>query len=149
MKKLLAASLLLGVLAGATAPAAQAQTTPAKTKVKKDKLKTKADDSEQPDAGRGGRGPGNRLAEMTKELSLTSEQQASVAAIWQEQVQQLQAQRSAGGTEDRAARMQQLRALEESTDAKLKAVLTPEQFQQYQAKKQQRQRMGPPPGGSR
>lgn len=147
MKKLLAASLLLGLLAGATAPAALAQTTPTKTKIKKDKLKTKADNGEKSDASRGGRGPGNRLAELTKDLNLTPEQQTKVAAIQQEQLQQMQAQR---GTEDRTARMQQMRAQQQSIDARLKGVLTPEQFQQYQAKKQQqRQRMGPPPGGNR
>ncbi|RSK47129.1 Spy/CpxP family protein refolding chaperone [Hymenobacter rigui] len=145
MKKLLTASLLLGVLAGAVAPMAQAQTTPVKVKARKDKVKAK------PDADvRGGRGPGNRMAEMTKDLNLTANQQTQVAAIQQEQLQQMQALRGNGGTEDREARMQQMRTLDESTDAKLKGVLTPEQFQQYQAAKQnRRQRMGPPPGGNR
>lgn len=71
MNKLLAPSLLLGLLAGATA---QARTTPTKTQIKKDERRTKADDSEQPDVSRGGRGPGSCLAEMTNGLNLTSEQ---------------------------------------------------------------------------
>ncbi|AHJ97208.1 hypothetical protein [Hymenobacter swuensis] len=150
MKKLLVASLLLGLLAGATVPSAQAQTAPTKVKAKKDKLKTKTEGDEKPGEGRGGRGQGNRLAEMTKDLNLTADQQTRVAAIQQEQMQQMQAQRGTGGTEDRTARMQQMRAQEESTDAKLKGVLTPEQYQKYQAKKQERmKRQGPPSGTNR
>jgi len=148
MKKLLVAPLLLGLLAGATAPTAHAQTTPPKVKAKKDKAKPDGD--EKPGAGRGGRGPGNRMAEMTKDLNLTADQQTRIAAIQQEQLQQMQAQRGTGGPEDRTARMQQMRAQEESTDAKLKGVLTPEQYQQYQTKKQERMnRQGPPSGTNR
>ncbi|UPL47617.1 hypothetical protein [Hymenobacter sublimis] len=158
MKKFLATSLLLGLLAGATAPAALAQTTPAKTKVKakKDKVKAKgtATDATAPTEGRGGAGGrggrGNMLAEMTKELNLTADQQTKVAAIQQEQMQQMQTLRASGETTDRQARMQQMRSLDESTNAKLQGVLTPEQFQQYQAKKQERMRRpGPPAGGTR
>lgn len=159
MKKFLAASLLLGLLAGATAPAALAQTEPAKTKVKakKDKVKAKGTtaDATAPAEGRGGPGGGrggrgNMLAEMSKELNLTADQQTKVAAIQQEQRQQMQSLRASGETTTQEARMQQMRTLEESTDAKLKGVLTPEQFQQYQAKKQERMRRpGPPAGGTR
>ncbi|RSK43491.1 hypothetical protein [Hymenobacter perfusus] len=150
MKKLLVAPLLLGLLAGAATPAAHAQTTPTKVKAKKDKVKAKTDGDEKPGAGRGGRGPGNRMAEMTKDLNLTADQQTRIAAIQQEQLQQMQAQRGTGGPEDRTARMQQMRVQEESTDAKLKGILTPEQYQQYQAKKQERmKRQGPPSGTNR
>lgn len=153
MKKFLAASLLLGLLAGATAPDALAQTTAAKTKVKakKDKVKAKGT-AGAPAEGRGGPGGGrgNLLADMTKELNLTADQQTQVAAIQQEQRQQMQRLRAGGETTDRQARMQQMRALEQSTDTKLQGVLTPEQFQQYQAKKQERMRRpGPPAGGTR
>ncbi|GAB2785866.1 Spy/CpxP family protein refolding chaperone [Hymenobacter luteus] len=158
MKKFLAASLLLGLLAGATAPVALAQTAPAKTKVKakKDKVKAKgtaeaatpAEGRGGPGGGRGGRG--NLLAEMTKELNFTADQQTKVAAIQQEQMQQMKSLRASGETTGRQARMQQMRSLEESTDAKLQGVLTPEQFQQYQAKKQERMRRpGPQGGGTR
>ena len=145
MKKLLAASLLLGLLATAAAPAAHAQTTSVKkVKVKKDKVKAKIDEAERPAEGRG-----NHLAEMTQDLNLTAEQQTRVAAIQQEQQQQMQQLRSAG-SDDRSALMQQMRTLDEATDAKMKGVLTAAQFQQYQARKKDRPRpMGPRPGGDR
>ncbi|MCA8829756.1 hypothetical protein [Hymenobacter pini] len=153
MKKLLIASLLLGAMA-TTAPLAQAQTEPVKkVKAKKDKIKVKAAEGEQPadqgrPEGRGGRG--NRMAELTQELNLTPEQQTKVTAIWQEQMQAMQAARANNQGGDRAAMREQMQAQRVTTDAKLKEVLTPEQYQKYQAKQQERmQRMGPPPGGNR
>lgn len=155
MKKFLAASLLLGLLAGATAPAALAQTAPAQTKVKakKDKVKAKGTaEATAPTEGRGGLsggrgGRGNMLAEMTKELNLTADQQTKVAAIQQDQMQQMKSLRTSGETTDRQARMQQMQSLQASTDAKLKDVLSPEQFQKYQTKKQERMRRPGPQSG--
>ncbi|MDU0372710.1 hypothetical protein ACFPAF_20080 [Hymenobacter endophyticus] len=150
MKKLLIASFLLGALAAA--PQARAQTEPVqKVKAKKDKAPAKTAEAGKPHGtSRGGRGPGNHLAEMTKELNLTPEQQTKVAALQQAQQQQLQAQRASNQGEDRAARQQQLQAQRAATDAKLKEVLTAEQYQQYQTRQQQRpQRTGPPAGGNR
>ncbi|MET4105283.1 hypothetical protein [Hymenobacter sp. UYP22] len=147
MKKLLIAALLLSTLA--TVPPAQAQTEPVqKVKVRKDKAPAKTAEVGKPhDTSRGGRGPGNHLAEMTKELNLTPEQQTKVAALQQEQMQQMQTQRANNQGGDRAARQQQLQAQRAATDAKLKEVLTAEQYQQYQTRQQQRpQRTGPPAG---
>ncbi|TGE06284.1 hypothetical protein [Hymenobacter fodinae] len=156
MRKLLAASLFVGALAGATlSVTAQDQTAPSTQKVKaqKDKTKIKGDNTAARPKGRGPSGPGGRgnmLAEMTKDLNLTADQQTRVKAIQQEQLQQMQAMReqgSAGG--DRQAMMTQMSSLDESTDTKLKAVLTPEQFQKYQAKKQERMRDRRPGGGAK
>lgn len=150
MKKLLIASLLLGTLAAA--PPAQAQTEPVqKVKVRKDKGPAKTAEAGKPHGtSRGGWAPGTHLAEMTKELNLTPEQQTKVAALQQEQMQQMQTQRATNQGGDRAAGQQQLRAQRAAIDAKLKDVLTAEQYQQYQTRQQQRpQRTGPPSDGNR
>ncbi|QJX49027.1 hypothetical protein HMJ29_19790 [Hymenobacter taeanensis] len=153
MRKLLAASLFAAALAGATLSVpAQAQTAPSaqKVKTKKDKTKIKGDDdtAARPEGHRPG-GPGNMLVEMTKTLNLTADQQTRVSAIQQEQMQQMQTLReqSSAGT-DRQAMMTQMRSLDETTDTQLKAVLTPEQFQKYQAQKQERMRNRRLPGAN-
>ncbi|TGD79593.1 hypothetical protein [Hymenobacter wooponensis] len=147
MRKLLVASLFAGALVGAALSVpAQGQTVPSaqKVKTKKDKTKIKGDDTAARPEGRGPGGPGGRgnmLADITKDLNLTAEQQTRVQAIQQEQMQQMQTMREQGSAgSDRQAMMTQMRSLDESTDTKLKAVLTPEQFQKYQAKKQERMR---------
>jgi Spy/CpxP family protein refolding chaperone len=145
MRKLLAAALFTGALTGASLSVpAQAQTAPSAQKVKTKKVKTKlkpdhpaARLEDRKPGGAGGRG--NRLAELTKDLHLTADQQTRVQAIQQEQMQQMQTMREqASASGDRQAMMTQMRSLDEGTDTKLKAVLTPEQFQRYQATKQER-----------
>ena len=155
MRKLFAATLFVGALAGATLSVpAQAQTEPTskKVKTKKDKTKAKGDDKLERPEGRGPSGPGgpgNRMADMTKDLNLTADQRTRVQAIEKEQLQQMQTMRESGKTDDREAQMQRMHSFEEDTDQKMKGVLTPEQFQQYQAKKQERMRGGRAGGGQR
>ncbi|WBA44120.1 hypothetical protein [Hymenobacter canadensis] len=87
-------------------------------------------------------GGGNRqemLQELAAELKLTPEQQPQVTAILREQVGQLQAARdNAGG--DRQQMMSELQRIGGATDAKMKAVLTAEQYGKYEVFKQERLR---------
>lgn len=79
------------------------------------------------------------LQELSTRLSLTPEQQPKVTAILQEQVAQLQqARANAGG--DRQQMIGELRRVSGATDDKMKAVLTPEQYGQYQTYKQEQLR---------
>lgn len=152
MRKLLAATLFVGALAGATLSVpAQAQTAPSakKIKTKKDKTKVKGDNKPERPEGRGPGGPGNQMADMTKDLKLTADQKTRVQAIEKEQMQQMQQLRESGKNQDREAQMQRMRGFEEETDRKMKNVLTPEQFKQYQAKKQERMRGGREGAGQR
>ncbi|WP_426491583.1 hypothetical protein [Hymenobacter sp. 102] len=137
MKKLLITFLVLGAIL-TTAPLAQAQTEPVKkVKVKKEKAKVKPAEGEQP-AGQGRSGRGNRMAALAQELNLTPEQQTQVTAIWQEQMQAMQTARANNQSGDRAALRQQMQTQRAATDAKLKEVLTAEQYQKYQMKQQER-----------
>ena len=101
------------------APAAFAQTAPT------------AATSQQP-GGRPGRG-----AEMMKELNLTADQQAKIEAILRES---RPAERPSGPPTEAERQAMQTRRAE--LDAKIKAVLTPEQYTKYQAMRPQR---GPRP----
>ena len=60
---------------------------------------------------------------MTKELVLTADQQTKMKALLLKHEQ------------DREARMKEEKARMEKTDAEIKAILTPEQYQKYEQKK--------------
>ncbi|RAK66656.1 hypothetical protein [Hymenobacter edaphi] len=97
-----------------------------------------------PPPGRGqgkgqGHSPEQQADDLAKKLKLNARQQGEVAAIFKSQHEQMQAQRGEGpGTDaDREKGMGQLRRLDADTDAKLKTVLTPAQYKQYQAQKPQ------------
>ncbi len=113
---------LLGLLAAgalAAAPAAQAQTTPT------------------PDqAAAAGQGRLARQAEMMKELNLTADQQAKVTALMSASA----AARPSGPPTDADRQAMQTRRAE--MEAKMKDILTPEQYAKYQAMRPQR---GPRP----
>jgi periplasmic protein CpxP/Spy len=95
-----------------------------------------------PPPARGGN-PQERAEQLAKSLKLNSQQQKEVMTILQNQHQQLEALRSSASAEtDRAKGMSQRRRLDGETDAKLKAVLSVEQYNQYLAQK-------PQPGGPR
>jgi protein CpxP len=99
-----------------------------------------------PGHGMGGRGPNFDM--IAQRLNLTEDQKPKVKAILDEQRQKMRELRQNQdlSREDRMAKMKSIR---EDTDTKLKAVLTPEQFHQWQEMESRRRgpRNGPPPGG--
>lgn len=72
---------------------------------------------------------------MTKELSLTTEQAAKVEAINLKYANEFEAKRADQKKEREAVRAEG-KSIRDAHDAELKAVLTPEQYTQWQAKKE-------------
>lgn len=81
-----------------------------------------------------------RLQRMTRQLDLSSEQQAKIRPILEQESTQMQAlhQDSSVPQQEMHARMQQIR---QSTNDQIKAVLTPDQQQKFQ-----QMQMRPPRG---
>ena len=103
-----------------------------------------------PAEGRGGRGmrmdPNRQLERMTRELSLTSDQQEKIKPLLLERQQKMQAlfQDQSVSQEDRRA---QMRTIMEGSNNSIKAILTDDQKQKFEAMQQQRMRRGGPGGG--
>ncbi len=107
-----------------------------------------------PPEGRGGRGmrmdPNRQLERMTRELNLTSDQQEKIKPLLLERQQKMQAlmQDQSVSQEDRRA---QMRTIMEGSNNSVKAILTDDQKQKFEAMQQQRRRHGgpggPPPDG--
>ena len=108
-----------------------------------------------PAEGRGGRGmrmdPTRQLERLTRELSLTSDQQDKIKPLLLERQQKMQTlmQDQSLSQEDRRA---QMRTIMEGTNNSIKANLTDDQKQKFEAMQQQRMRRGgpggPPPDGA-
>ena len=99
-----------------------------------------------PPGGPGMRGRPN-FDWIAQRLELTDDQKPKVKAILDDQMQQMRdvRQDDSLSQEDRYAKIKSIR---EDTDTKLKAVLTPEQFEKWQQieSRMRQRRMGPPPG---
>ena len=109
-----------------------------------------------PPDGRGGRGmrmdPARQLERLTRELSLTSDQQEKIKPLLLERQQKMQAlmQDQSVSQEDRRA---QMRSIMEGTNNSIKANLTDDQKQKFETMQQERMRRGgpggpPPPDGA-
>ena len=109
-----------------------------------------------PPQGPGGRGmrmdPDRQLAHLTRELSLTTDQQAQIKPLLVERQQKIQAlmQDQSVAPEDRHA---QMRTIAEGTNNSIKALLTEDQKQKFAEMQQRMRRNGrggppPPPDGS-
>ena len=106
-------------------------------------------------AGPGGRGmrmdPNRQLERLTRELNLTSDQQNQIKPMLFERQQKMQAlmQNQSLAQEDRRT---QMRTIGEGTNNSIKALLTDDQKQKFDAMQQQRMRRngpgGPPPEGA-
>jgi len=89
-------------------------------------------------AGNGGGGAGGDKAgkhgehKLLQALSLTAEQKAKVAPILEKARADVKAIRSDASL-SKKQKHQQLQAVRQNTDQQLQAVLTPEQFQKFQA----------------
>jgi Spy/CpxP family protein refolding chaperone len=87
--------------------------------------------------------PDQRLQRLTQQLDLTSDQQAKIKPILEQDQQQMQAvhEDSSVSQQDKWGKMKQIR---QSTDEQIKAVLNPEQQQKFA---KMTERRGPPAGG--
>jgi Spy/CpxP family protein refolding chaperone len=104
-----------------------------------------------PPQGRGMRmDPNRQLERLTQQLSLTSDQQEKIKPVLLERQQKMQAlmQNQSLSEEDRRA---QMRTIMEGSNNSIKANLTDDQKQKFDAMQQQRMRRGgpggPPPAG--
>lgn len=79
-------------------------------------------------------GPGNRMDELAQRLNLTPDQKVKVQEIFSDTREQLRAVRRESEPKVEEIRRQ--------ADGRLQTVLTPEQWQQFQKIKEERQRRG-------
>ena len=150
MQRRLLSLTLGGILAFGVTGAALAQDTPPPPP-------NSSQDQNQagPPADGRGRGmrmdPNRQLERMTRELSLTSDQQEKIKPLLLERQQKMQAlmQDQSVSQEDRRA---QMRTIMEGSNNSIKATLTDDQKQKFDAMQQQRMRRGgpggPPPDGA-
>ncbi len=150
MQRSLLSLTLGGILAFGITGAALAQDTPPPPP-------NSSQDQNQagPPADGRGRGmrmdPSRQLERMTRELNLTSDQQEKIKPLLLERQQKMQAlmQDQSVSQEDRRA---QMRTIMEGSNNSIKATLTDDQKQKFDAMQQQRMRRGgpggPPPDGA-
>jgi Spy/CpxP family protein refolding chaperone len=89
---------------------------------------------------RPGRGNGNRMDELSERLKLTADQKTKVQEIFGDTREQIRAVRR-----EMEPRMTEIRR---QADGRLQTVLTPEQWQQFQRLRDERQRRGRGPRGA-
>ena len=78
---------------------------------------------------------------MTKQLDLTADQQVKIKEINLKFSQQMAAQRDQAGG-DRQQNMEKMKAQMDARDAEIKQVLTPEQFEKWQTKRNEMRQQG-------
>ncbi|MBI3875986.1 MAG: hypothetical protein HY300_08515 [Verrucomicrobia bacterium] len=84
----------------------------------------KKDEPKAPERGKAA--PGDRLKELAEQLNLTDEQKEKLKPIVQEEVEKLKALRE-DATLSRQDKVAKFREIQEGAQAKIKAILTPEQ----------------------
>lgn len=134
MKKTLMTMALGGMLALCMSPALRAQ----------DNTPPPQDNGQQQQQGPRGHGrmdPDTELAHMTKQLDLTADQQSQIRPILVDRQQKMQAlwQNQSLSQEDRRSQMMHIR---EDSNAKIEALLTDQQKQQFEAMQQRHGRHG-------
>ena len=102
-------------------------------------------------AGAPGGGPamrGPNMDQIAKELNLTEDQKTKVKAAQEERMQKARAirQDSTISQEDRRAKMKEI---QDAFTAKMKEILTPDQFEKWQKHAQQRRQQGGPGGAAK
>ncbi|MET4106540.1 hypothetical protein [Hymenobacter sp. UYP22] len=136
-KQLLSLALLLGLIASAAEPSLAASASFGQEQ--------RQDDRHHKDGRQGRKGPRQdgqrrqqRLDAMAKELDLSSKQKSKVEKIFREQQQQMALRGQSG--QDRSQQRDEFKRIHESTDKKLKDVLSKKQYAQFEAKRQERMR---------
>jgi Spy/CpxP family protein refolding chaperone len=79
-----------------------------------------------------------RMEMMTKQLELTTDQQAKVKALFEQEGKEMREARAKADEMTVEQRREKMMARRESMDAKLKEILTPEQFQKLKEHRQNR-----------
>jgi Spy/CpxP family protein refolding chaperone len=103
-----------------------------------------------PPGGPGGRPPGGpSIEQLTRDLALSADQATQVKAILEAQRAKMEAQRQQNREASRPSR-EEMQARRQQADAELTQqlsnVLDAEQLKKFEALRQQRRPMGPPPG---
>lgn len=98
--------------------------------------------------GRGGMmmDPGRRAEMMKTQLGLSDDQTTQVKAVFADEQTKMQALRDSGG--DPADMRPKMMAIREASTAKLKGILTADQFKKYEEMMQQMRQRGPGGGGT-
>lgn len=73
-----------------------------------------------------------RIEMMSTNLNLTAEQKTKVRAVFEEQAKTMREQQQGNSDLSQEQRREQWTKQREAADAKLKAILTPDQFKKYQ-----------------
>jgi len=99
-----------------------------------------------------------RPDQLAEQLHLTQDQRQKIRALWREQRDKIEALRNDTSLTPQQRR-EKARALAEEHQQKMKEILTPEQYEKWQQRRESRgpgagagaraNRPGPPPGGSR
>jgi hypothetical protein len=91
--------------------------------------------------------PEQRTQRLKDSLALNEAQVGKVLEIHKD-LEKKRQDLFSSASDDRQARMQAMRTLMDSTDAKVERLLTPSQKTKYEEMKKQRQQRGPRPGGN-
>lgn len=86
-----------------------------------------------------------RVENMTKELNLNAEQQKKLTALFEEQGKKMQGMRDLTQEE----RREKARGMREEVTAKLKTILTSEQYEKWQSLPPEKRRGAPPAKGEK
>jgi len=97
----------------------------------------------RPPGGPGSRGGRMNFENISTQLELTDDQKAKAKPVFQDMQQKLQDLRSDTSL-DQAGRSAKMKEIREDTSAKLKDILTPEQFDKWQKMTQRRRPAGGP-----
>lgn len=100
----------------------------------------------QRSAGPGAGGSREGMQKLMESLNLNSDQQEKVRAAFKEQIESMQSVRDASPDE----RREKMQAMQEKMSAKMKEILTADQFEKYEkAAKEMRGRLGGADGGKK
>lgn len=82
-----------------------------------------------------------RVEKITKELSLTAEQEKKITALYEKKAQEMEAEREKNKIE-REEHRKKVKAQNEAFDAELKKILTEEQYTKLQSERTNRKKDG-------
>jgi hypothetical protein len=99
-------------------------------------LQTPASAAEQPDAAQRSAAVRERMQQVARELNLTDEQKEKLKPIFQAQMEKARELRE-NQHQSRREKLKKFKAMQKEMEAKLKPVLSDEQFQKWQKQRQE------------